>query len=60
VILAHGGEDMLKDLYSDYMNSGKVGEISDFDLTLAIDTSKLPKTHSISDKSFFRNQKIFK
>ena len=42
-ILANGGQDVLNELYSEYqLPQGEF--LPDFDITLGIDVSKLPKT----------------
>jgi hypothetical protein len=44
--LANGGEEMLKDLYQEYiLPTGD--HLPDYDITLGIDVSKLPKTQKV-------------
>ena len=45
-ILANGGEEMLQDLYKDNILP-KEQQDSNYDITLGIDTSKLPKTQKV-------------
>ena len=49
-IMAAGGKDMLEEVYADYQLDEAEWD-PDFDITLKIDCSGLPKTHKISKKN---------
>lgn len=49
-ILAAGGQDMLNEMYADYQLAESEWD-PDFDITLKVDCSNMPKTHKISKKN---------